>query len=78
MDDWICSQCGEWHSDHPSAQKTMPDISTLTEMIEMPQDVIERAISALEVALRETGSASLGEALGELQDAYEDATATEA
>ena len=21
MRDWICSQCGEWHSDHPSIQR---------------------------------------------------------
>jgi hypothetical protein len=22
--DWLCSQCGEWHSDHPSQQKSAP------------------------------------------------------
>jgi len=21
MRDWICSQCGEWHSDHPSGKE---------------------------------------------------------
>ena len=25
MKDWICSQCGEWHSDHASAHKEMSE-----------------------------------------------------
>ncbi len=25
--DWICSQCGEWHSDHPSQRGPVQDES---------------------------------------------------
>lgn len=40
--DWICSQCGEWHSDHPSAI-SKPD----------PSQELVRENSRLKAALSE-------------------------